>query len=80
MNILKLLAPLDLQECNCHYQKLVEQRIESLAKLTGREVHDLTLRELVSCVEAANNDYAELTPTIFPGAAPWTPQPLGAIV
>lgn len=67
MRTLSLLAVLDVQECNGNYQHLVVERIENLAKIKTCDVLDLTLQEIISCVEAACLDFNELTPVLFPG-------------
>jgi len=76
MRTLSLLALLDVYECNGIYQRMVIERIENLAKIKSCDVLELTLRELVSCIEAAALDFNEESPLIFPGH---TPRPEAAI-
>ncbi len=68
MRTLSLLAALDVQECNGHYTHFVVQRIEYLAKIKSCDVLELTLREVISCIEAASLDYNEIVPILFPGS------------
>jgi hypothetical protein len=70
MRTLSLLALLDVYECNGIYQQMVIERIENLAKIKSCDVLDLTLGELVSCIEAAALDFNEQSPSIFPGHTP----------
>lgn len=76
MRTLSLLALLDVYECNGIYQHMVIERIENLSKIKSCDVLDLSLRELVSCIEAAALDFNEQSPSIFPGH---TPRPESAV-
>jgi len=65
MRTLSLLALFDVHECNGYYQQLVIERIENLAKIKSCDVLDLSLREIVSCIEAASLDFNEASPSLF---------------
>jgi hypothetical protein len=73
---LSLLALLDLNECNGIYQRMVIERIETLASIKSCDVMDLSLRELVTCTEHAALDFNDITPSIF---ASHTPRPEAAV-
>ena len=66
----ELLAPLDLSECNGNFERMVNERMQALADIKNCELADLTLREAIGCIEAAQLDFNELSPILFNGAAP----------
>lgn len=70
MRTLSLLALLDVYECNGLYQQLVIERIENLAKIKSCDVLNLSLGELIGCIEAASLDFNEQSPRVFNGLPP----------
>ncbi|WP_039913132.1 hypothetical protein [Cellvibrio mixtus] len=67
-----IFSVLNLEECNGNYERLVIERIENLAKIKSCDLLDLSLGEVLSCVEAAYLDFNELSPILFPGHKPRT--------
>jgi len=66
----ELLAPLNLSECNGNFERMVNERMQALADIKNCELADLTLREAIGCVEAAQLDFNELSPLLFNRLAP----------
>jgi len=66
----ELLAPLNISECNGNFEHMVNERMQALADIKNCELADLTLREAIGCVEAAELDFNERTPLLFNRAAP----------
>lgn len=66
----QLLNPIhSLNECNGIYERMVNERMQALADIKNCDMADLTLREVIGCVEAVELDYNELLPTLFDGHA-----------
>lgn len=61
-DFLNVMAQLDINNANGAYQTLVFARTQSLAKFTGRDIRELTIAELQSCIAAASLDYNSMTP------------------
>jgi hypothetical protein len=66
----ELLAPLNLNECNGNFERMVNERMQALCDIKNCELADLTLREAIGCIEAAQLDFNELTPLFFNRTAP----------
>jgi len=66
----ELLAPLNLSECNGNFERMVNERMQALCDIKNCELADLTLREAIGCVEAAQLDFNELSPLLFNRLAP----------
>lgn len=67
----ELLDPIhSLATCNGIFERMVSERMQALADIKNCELADLTLREAIGCVEAAQLDYNELVPTLFNGYEP----------
>ena len=66
----QLLAPLDLSECNGNFEHMVNQRMQALCDIKNCELADLTLREAIGCIEAAQLDFNEMAPLLFNRLAP----------
>ncbi|MES2181574.1 MAG: hypothetical protein V4493_05700 [Pseudomonadota bacterium] len=64
---MKLLEKLELSWRNGAYVQLFTDRISSLCELKSCTENDLTLREILSCVEATDFEYSEIFPILFPG-------------
>jgi len=72
----QLLAPLDLNECNGNFERMVNERMQALCDIKNCELADLTLREAIGCIEAAQLDFNEMSPLFFNHH---TPRPVSEI-
>jgi len=54
-------------ECNGPYGRIYHARLQALCDLKGCELADLTLREITSCRAAADLEYNDQFPVLFPG-------------
>lgn len=67
----ELLAPIQsLSECNGNFERMANERMQALCDIKNCELADLTLREAIGCIEAAELDFNELSPLLFNRLAP----------
>lgn len=72
----QLLAALDISECNGNFERMLNERMQALCNIKSCALEDLTLRETIGCIEAAQLDFNEMSPAIFNGH---TPRPVSDI-
>ncbi len=65
MNLYELLAHLEISGCNGNYQRMADERVTALCAIKQCDPKDLTIREVLGCIEAAQLDYNELLPLLF---------------
>ena len=69
-HLYELLAPLNLSECNGYFDAIVNERVQALCDIKNCKPEDLTIREAIGCIEAAQLDFNEKTPVLFNRIAP----------
>lgn len=57
MNLLTLLALVDIKECDDDYCQLIIERANAIATLKDCELDELSLRDVIHCIETAGNEF-----------------------
>lgn len=63
----KALDAIGFGDSNMPYSRIYHARLQALCELKGCELADLTLREITSCRAAADLEYNDQFPVLFPG-------------